>query len=220
MESNSTLLEQDKKERPNREERRNSTEVNGQSPLYMIIFYLVTVLVLFSMVFQFISFVDIWNNTPMEYVTYEIIENINKALPYENLIISLILYCLGTFGFEGTRAVIMSFDLKNISEKASNMPAYKRNRLIQMLITFTIITITGMIFEMICIKHSIPKADFQLSILTTGIGTFMSLLAYSDLGPKVSKQVGSFVSSLTSKPDETVKEETVTEADKCDCCKK
>lgn len=219
MESNSTLLEQDKKTHTTREERRNNTEVKGQSPLYMIIFYLVTVLVLFSMIFQFISFVGIWNKTPIESVTYEMIENINKALPYENLIISLIIYCLSTFGFEGTRAVIMSFDLKNISEKASNMPAYKRNRLIQMLITFTVITITGMIFEMICIKHSIPKADFQLSTLTTGIGTFMSLLAYSDLGPKVSKQVGSFVSSLKPKTDENIKEETV-ESEKCDCCKK
>jgi hypothetical protein len=133
----------------------------------------------------------------------ETIININDAIPYGNLIISLILYCLGTFGFEGTRSIIMSFDLTKISEKAKNMPRYKRNRLIQMLITFILITILAMIFQMICINHGITKADFQLSYLTSGIGTFMGLLAYTDFGPKLSKQVGRFVTDIGNKKAES-----------------
>lgn len=207
MESNSTHLEENNEQHLPYIRRKNKydTEVHGSSFLYMFIFYLVTALVVFSMIFQFISLKDLWDNIPIGRIEHEMIDTINKAIPYENLIISLILYCLGMFGFEGTRAVIMSFDLKNISDKAKNMPAYKRNRLIQILISFTIITIMAMILEMICIKNGIPKADFQLSTLTTGIGIFMSLLAYSDLGPKLSKQVSATISSL--KPDTNVHEE-------------
>lgn len=203
MESNSTHLEENNEQRLPHIKRKNKydTEVHGSSFLYMFIFYLVTALVVFSMIFQFISLKDLWDNIPVGRIEHEMIDTINKAIPYENLIISLILYCLGMFGFEGTRAVIMSFDLKNISDKAKNMPAYKRNRLIQILISFTIITIMAMILEMICIKNGIPKADFQLSTLTTGIGIFMSLLAYSDLGPKLSKQVSTALSSLKPKAD-------------------
>ena len=82
------------------------------------------------------------------------------------------------------------------------MPKYKRNRLIQMLITFILITILAMIFQMICINHGITKADFQLSYLTSGIGIFMGLLAYTDFGPKLSKQVGRFVTDIGKKKTE------------------
>jgi hypothetical protein len=56
---------------------------------------------------------------------------------------------------------------------------------------------------MICINHGITKADFQLSYLTSGIGTFMGLLAYTDFGPKLSKQVGRFVTDIGNKKAES-----------------
>ena len=178
-------------------------EVHGQSGVYMFIFYTVSLLVVGSMIFHYLSLRGLFINLPVgTVVSTETIININDAIPYGNLIISLILYCLGTFGIEGTRSIIMSFDLTNISEKAKNMPKYKRNRLIQMLITFILIAILAMIFQMICINHGITKADFQLSYLTSGIGIFMGLLAYTDFGPKLSKQVGRFVTDIGKKKTE------------------
>ena len=178
-------------------------EVHGQSGVYMFIFYTVSLLVVGSMIFHYLSLRGLFINLPVgTVVSTETIININDAIPYGNLIISLILYCLGTFGIEGTRSIIMSFDLTNISKKAKNMPKYKRNRLIQMLITFILITILAMIFQMICINHGITKADFQLSYLTSGIGIFMGLLAYTDFGPKLSKQVGRFVTDIGKKKTE------------------
>lgn len=178
-------------------------EVHGQSGVYMFIFYTVSLLVVGSMIFHYLSLRGLFINLPVgTVVSTETIININDAIPYGNLVISLILYCLGTFGIEGTRSIIMSFDLTNISKKAKNMPKYKRNRLIQMLITFILITILAMIFQMICIKHGITKADFQLSYLTSGIGVFMGLLAYADFGPKLSKQVGRFVTDISNKKTE------------------
>ena len=201
MELDSTHSEQDKHDvvkivDPN--------EVHGQSGVYMFIFYTVALLVIGSMIFHYLSLRGLFMKLPEGTVLpTETIININDAIPYGNLIISLILYCLGTFGFEGTRSIIMSFDLTKISEKAKNMPRYKRNRLIQMLITFILITILAMIFQMICINHGITKADFQLSYLTSGIGTFMGLLAYTDFGPKLSKQVGRFVTDIGHKKTES-----------------
>ena len=201
MELDSTHSEQDKNDvikivDPN--------EVHGQSGVYMFIFYTVALLVIGSMIFHYLSLRGLFMKLPEGTVLpTETIININDAIPYGNLIISLILYCLGTFGFEGTRSIIMSFDLTKISEKAKNMPRYKRNRLIQMLITFILITILAMIFQMICINHGITKADFQLSYLTSGIGTFMGLLAYTDFGPKLSKQVGRFVTDIGHKKAES-----------------
>lgn len=172
-------------------------EVHGQSSVYMFIFYTVSLLVVGSMIFHYLSLRSLFMKLPDGTVLpTETIMNINDAIPYGNLVLSLILYCLGTFGFEGTRSIIMSFDLTKMSEKAKNMPRYKRNRLIQMLITFILITILAMIFQMICIDHGITKADFQLSYLTSGIGTFMGLLAYTDFGPKLSKQVSHFVTDI------------------------
>ena len=178
-------------------------EVHGQSGVYMFIFYTVSLLVVGSMIFHYLSLRGLFINLPVgTVVSTETIININDAIPYGNLVISLILYCLGTFGIEGTRSIIMSFDLTNISKKAKNMPKYKRNRLIQMLITFILIAILAMIFQMICINHGITKADFQLSYLTSGIGIFMGLLAYTDFGPKLSKQVGRFVTDIGKKKTE------------------
>ena len=178
-------------------------EVHGQSCVYMFIFYTVSLLVVGSMIFYYLLLRGLFINLPVgTVISTETIININDAIPYGNLVISLILYCLGTFGIEGTRSIIMSFDLTNISKKAKNMPKYKRNRLIQMLITFILITILAMIFQMICINHGITKADFQLSYLTSGIGIFMGLLAYTDFGPKLSKQVGRFVTDISKKKTE------------------
>lgn len=201
MESDSTRLEQDKN---NVIKNVDPNEVHGQSGVYMFIFYTVSLLVVGSMIFHYLSLRGLFIELPIgTIIPTETIININDAIPYGNLVMSLILYCLGTFGFEGTRSIIMSFDLTNISEKAKNMPKYKRNRLIQMLITFILITILAMIFQMICIKHGITKADFQLSYLTSGIGIFMGLLAYADFGPKLSKQVGRFVTDIGHKKTES-----------------
>lgn len=201
MELDSTHSEQDKNDivkitDPN--------EVRGQSVVYMFIFYTVSLLVVGSMIFHYLSLRGLFMKLPVgATISTETITNINDAIPYGNLIVSLILYCLGTFGIEGTRSIIMSFDLTNISKKAKNMPKYKRNRLIQMLITFILIAILAMIFQMICINHGITKADFQLSYLTSGIGVFMGLLAYTDFGPKLSKQVGRFVTDIGNKKTES-----------------
>ncbi len=178
--------------------KKDPNEVHGQSGLYMFIFYMVSLLVLGSMVFHYLSLRGFFIDTLPgdKEVPTQLIMDINNAIPYGNLVLSLIIYCLGTFGFEGTRSVIMSFDLSKISEKAKNMPKYKRNRLVQMLITFIILTVIAMIFQMTCINHGITKADFQLSYLTTGIGTFMALLAYTDFAPKLSKQISSFVTDI------------------------
>jgi succinate dehydrogenase/fumarate reductase cytochrome b subunit len=201
MESDSTRLERDKN---NVIKIVDPNEVHGQSGVYMFIFYTVSLLVVGSMIFHYLSLRGLFIELPIgTIIPTETIININDAIPYGNLVISLILYCLGTFGFEGTRSIIMSFDLTNMSEKAKNMPRYKRNRLIQMLITFILMTILAMIFQMICIKHGITKADFQLSYLTSGIGTFMGLLAYTDFGPKLSKQVGRFVTDIGNKKTES-----------------
>jgi succinate dehydrogenase/fumarate reductase cytochrome b subunit len=180
--------------------KKDPNEVHGQSGLYMFIFYSVSLLVLGSMIFHYLSLNGLFADALLgeKEVPTQLIMDINNAIPYGNLVLSLIIYCLGTFGFEGTRSVIMSFDLSKISEKAKNMPKYKRNRLVQMLITFIILTIIAMIFQMNCINHGITKADFQLSYLTTGIGTFMALLAYSDFAPKLSKQISSFVTDIGS----------------------
>jgi succinate dehydrogenase/fumarate reductase cytochrome b subunit len=193
-ESDSIHSEQDK---DNEVKIVDPNEVHGQSSVYMFIFYTVSLLVIGSMIFHYLSLQGLFTKLPDgTVIPTETILNINEAIPYGNLVLSLILYCLGTFGFEGTRSIIMSFDLTKMSEKAKNMPRYKRNRLIQMLITFILITILAMIFQMICIDHGITKADFQLSYLTSGIGTFMGLLAYTDFGPKLSKQVGRFVTDI------------------------
>ena len=201
MELDSTRSEQDNS---NVIKIKDSNEVHGQSGVYMFIFYTVSLLVIGSMIFHYLSLRGLYTKLPEgTVVSTEAIININDAIPYGNLVVSLILYCLGTFGIEGTRSIIMSFDLSNISEKAKNMPKYKRNRLIQMLITFIVIAILAMIFQMICINHGITKADFQLSYLTSGIGIFMGLLAYTDFGPKLSKQVSHFVTDISNKKTES-----------------
>lgn len=201
MELDSTRSEQDNS---NVIKIKDPNEVHGQSGLYMFIFYTVSLLVIGSMIFHYLSLRGLYTKLPEgTVVSTETIININDAIPYGNLVVSLILYCLGTFGIEGTRSIIMSFDLSNISEKAKNMPKYKRNRLIQMLITFILISILAMIFQMICINHGITKADFHLSYLTSGIGIFMGLLAYTDFGPKLSKQVSHFVTDISNKKSES-----------------
>ena len=201
MELDSTHSEQDKNDIV---KITDTNEVHGQSVVYMFIFYTVSLLVVGSMIFHYLSLRGLFIKLPVgATISTETIANINDAIPYGNLIVSLILYCLGTFGIEGTRSIIMSFDLTNISKKAKNMPKYKRNRLIQMLITFILIAILAMIFQMICINHGITKADFQLSYLTSGIGVFMGLLAYTDFGPKLSKQVGRFVTDIGNKKTES-----------------
>ena len=201
MELDSTHSEQDKN---NIVKITDPNEVHGQSVVYMFIFYTVSLLVVGSMIFHYLSLRGLFMKLPVgATISTETITNINDAIPYGNLIVSLILYCLGTFGIEGTRSIIMSFDLTNISKKAKNMPKYKRNRLIQMLITFILIAILAMIFQIICINHGITKADFQLSYLTSGIGVFMGLLAYTDFGPKLSKQVGRFVTDIGNKKTES-----------------
>lgn len=198
-----TITEQD-----NKQTKKNDTHINSHSPLYMILFYLVAIITMASMGFHYLSlrslYIDVFS------VTNETVANINFGIPYENLIIALILYCLGTFGFEGTRSIIMSLDLSEIKAHAQNMPRYKRNRLIQMLFTFIIMTIVAMIFQLHCIRHKITNADFHLNYLTAGIGVFMALLAYADFGPKLSKSIGDLVAhakKVSPKTEEELKKE-------------
>lgn len=190
--------------------RKNDTQLNAHSPVYMILFYLVAIITLCSMVFHYISlrylFTDDFN------VTLETIANVNYAIPYENLILAMIIYCLGTFGIEGTRSIILSFDLSQVKEHAKNMPRYKRNRLIQMLFSFIILTLLAMYFQMKCIQHKVTNADFHLNYLTAGIGIFMALLAYADFAPKLGKSIGDLMShakNISKETEEKVEEEDI-----------
>ena len=90
MESDSIHSEQDKSDvmkitDPN--------EVRGQSGVYMFIFYTVSLLVIGSMIFHYLSLRGLFMKLPEGSVSTEAIININDAIPYGNLVISLILYC-------------------------------------------------------------------------------------------------------------------------------
>jgi len=127
--------------------------------------------------------------------------NIVSSIPYDNLIIALVLYALGMFGIEGTRSIISSMDLKGVSEKAKNMPKYKRNRLIQMLFTFMFLAIVSMAFQMRCVN--ISKVDFHSGHIYAGIGVFMTLLSYADFAPKLSKEVTRFIYNRKKEEEKT-----------------
>lgn len=192
--------------------RRNDTQLNAHSHLYMVLFYLVAIITLASMCFHYISLRSLYMDTFD--VTMEVVANINFGIPYENLILAMIIYCLGTFGIEGTRSIIMSFDLSQIKEHAKNMPRYKRNRLIQMLFVFVVLTLIAMYFQMKCIEHKITNADFHLNYLTAGVGIFMALLAYADFGPKLGKSIGDLVSHAKNISKEAEQQEAVNSEEK------
>lgn len=171
------------------------TKADLHSKTYMLVFYAVSLLVLFSMCLQFSGIeslkasVEISNDDGFMFskqVNTEDILSINEHIPYDILIYALIFYCLSMFGIEGTRAIVASMEIKDISEKAKNMPRYKQNRLLQMLIIFIILSIIGVAFTSI---GNVSKADYHLVPLFSGIGIFMSLLAYANIGPKLSNEI-------------------------------
>ena len=179
-----------------------SDEVNGSSILYMLIFYVVSFLILSAMIFEFVALNNIIIDPEVGIPSTEKVLNITQAIPYEDLIYALILYSLGMFGIEGTRALIISLELRGISEKAKNMPRYKRNRLIQMLFTFVILAVVSMIFQMSCVN--MLKSDFHIGAIYAGITVYLMLLSYADFGPKLAREF----SILSSKKKVEKEEET------------
>ena len=163
-----------------------SDEVNGSSILYMLIFYMISFLILSAMIFEFVALNNIVVDPEVGVSSTEKVLNITQAIPYEDLIYALILYSLGMFGIEGTRALIISLELKGIKEKAKNMPRYNRNRLIQMLFTFVLLAIISMVFQMCCVN--LNKSDFHIGPIYAGITVYLMLLSYADFGPKLARE--------------------------------
>ncbi|MGL4949713.1 MAG: hypothetical protein ACRC5M_04965 [Anaeroplasmataceae bacterium] len=184
------------------EDMSEAEKINGRSIVYMLIFYGVAILILFAMTFHFI---DVHNIIVMGNISLDAVITANESLPYENLIYALILYCLGMFGIEGTRSIVLSMDLKSVGDKAKNMPKYKRVRLLQMLLTFIILSITGMIFQINSTEA--VKANYHLDSLFAGIGVFLTLLAYSDFAPKLSHQIGELMKHHKEEQEECEDEE-------------
>ncbi len=178
-----------------------SNEVNGGSILYMLIFYMISVLILFAMIFEFVALNNIEPDAVTGFPSAEKVISITNAIPYEDLIYALILYSLGMFGIEATRSLIVSLEIKGIEQKAKNMPRYKRNRLIQMLFTFVILTVISMIFQMSTVN--LVKADFHIRPLYSGITVYLLLLSYADFGPKLAREF----SILNEKKKEDTKTE-------------
>lgn len=176
-------------------------KVSAKSCLYMIIYYAVYALIIASMILHFIAIQNLIGEFPVGKVPYDTIISLNEALPYENLIYALMLYCLGLFGIEGTRSLIMSLDLNDIGKQSKNMPAYKRRRLLQMLITFILASILGLIFQVKCTEC--VKATFHLDSFYIGIAIFLSLLAYSDFSPKLGKNISVHIANKRKREEES-----------------
>jgi len=175
------------------------TNLNAASIKYMFVFYMVALLVISSMTFQYYSVNILIDNASIEFdlgdavqitISTEKIIEINDSVPYDILIYAPIMYCLGMFGIEGTRSVIASMELSNIGEKAKNMPKYKRDRLFQMLVTFILLSVIGMGFKITTID--IDKVDFHLDALFSGVAVFLALLAYSDFAPKLGSEISKY----------------------------
>lgn len=175
------------------------TKLNAASIKYMFVFYMVALLVISSMLFQYYSVNILVDNASIEFdlgdaveitISTEKIIEINDSVPYDILIYALIVYCLGMFGIEGTRSVIASMELSNIGEKAKNMPKYKRDRLFQMLVTFILLSVIGMVFKITTID--IDKVNFHLDALFSGVAVFLALLAYSDFAPKLGSEISKY----------------------------
>ena len=166
--------------------------ITMKSPIYMIIFWLVGILVIVSMTLQLI--VNLNEN---------ILETMkgNFVIPYSILINSLTAYMAILSGVEGTRSILKSKtniesdlydpenkeeykDAENISDSILYMPKYKRNRILAMLTYFLITSILAVIYQMISINIG---SSFCIGELFIGVAIGMLSLTYSDLGPKMIK---------------------------------
>lgn len=169
------------------------TNTNLRSKSYMGIFYMIAILTLTAMTLQFFQIENLkisveCNNTGtvIKEVNTEYVLELNDKIPYEVLIYAMIAYCLSMFGIEGTRSIIASMDIKNICEKAKNMPRYKQRRLMQMIFTFFVLSIFGVVYTTL---GNITKANYHLKELFIGLSLFMSILAYANMGPKLSNEI-------------------------------
>jgi hypothetical protein len=173
-----------------------STKVAGGSRLYMTIWFMISSLVILSIIIQFIcvnNFIanEISLNSENVSISVKNLENVAEKLPYDHLITTLIIYMLALFGIEGTRSLIKSFDISGISKEAAHMPAYKRKRLIIMLFTFFTLTVVSII----CMLFTDgAKGNYHLESLFYGILFGSTLIAYSDMAPKLSLDIAQNIS--------------------------
>jgi TRAP-type mannitol/chloroaromatic compound transport system permease small subunit len=170
-----------------------NTDVNGSSPFYMFIFYIIATLILGSMIVQFIGLSTIIENAkiaagfgPMKVPEAELIAKYNEVIPYDVLIYALIAYVMGMMGIETGRSVIMNLDTKDFTEKAKCLPKFKRKRLIYFFFTFVVLALIAMVFQSLT---SIVKPNFCLKEFFAGIAFVLPLISLSDFLPKASHEL-------------------------------
>ncbi len=165
-----------------------SEKVNGTSSLYMGVWFLITTLIIVAMTVQFLGIqsVIIQSELSDSPISVNLINQYSSNIPYEPLIYTLVVYMLGLFGIEGTRSVIKSFDVSGLQKEAASMPPYKRRRLISMVFTFFALAILAMIYQLLGSKAT---ADYHLETIFYGILFGGSLIAYSDMAPKLSNDI-------------------------------
>ena len=181
-----------------------NTDRKGASILYMVIWFSITTLILGSIIVQFIGIQTLLQKADVtqQTVSNMEIDNITRNIPYEPLIYTLIVYMLGLFGIEGTRAVVKSFDMLGLKKEAQCIPRYKHKRLIIMLITFFVLAILSMIFQII----SESSANYHLDTIFYGILAGSSLIAYNDVAPKLSNELSQNVSVSNEIKEEIARE--------------
>ena len=183
-------------------------ELEGKNGLYMFIFYCISFLILAAMIFEFVSVQTLEATQLTEHGASSYLDaviNIVDTIPYDKLIVALIMYSLGMFGIEGTRSMVLTAELSGVSDKVKNMPTYKRNRLIAMTFTFIILTILAMIFQAICANYL--RADFHCSTFYSGITVYLLLLSYADFGPKLVRDIRKTLKKEDTKKKESVEDE-------------
>jgi hypothetical protein len=134
----------------------------------------------------------------------DLIKQYGEMIPYQALIYAMILYLLGLFGIEGTRSVVKSFDITGLQKQAQCMPPYKHARLIQMLVTFLIMGVLGLVFTTLC---SEVHPDFHLAEVFYGILASMVLLGYTDNGPKLANDIAQNIAKKAELQKEEKEEE-------------
>jgi hypothetical protein len=172
-----------------------SKKLGLQSNGYMLIFYTIVGLIIFSMTIQFVMLnrliadnttIDIGGVIKVVVNTSDVLK-INHLIPYETLLIAIISYMAASFGLEGGRGIIKNLDFSVKKEVAETMPLFKRRRLVQMLITFIILAIIGMVFQLYLASK--VDTDFQLETIFAGIAITLPIFAACDMGPKLANEI-------------------------------
>lgn len=165
------------------------TERTGSSPLYMVIWFALTFIILACMVIQFTgiqNLIEVAQEKDTTVANVDI-DNITRNIPYEPLIYTLIVYMLGLFGVEGTRSIVKSLDVsglkKGMEKEGKCIPKYKHNRLLAMLITFFALSLIAIVFQLLCKQ---AQSNYHLETIFYGILAGCSLIAYVDVSPKLS----------------------------------